>query len=436
MARCFLIGLLALLLVSPLAPARADDDAQARAAFEQAEALIVERRFDDARRVLAATPRNSEYAQVYGAFVQARIDEETGRLTTARDAYRRILDGHPGLARVRLHLARTLARLEDAEAARKHFEFVLGAPDIAAPLADRVRRDMRALEGAKRWSAQAYVTIAPTTNMTSGASRDVVTLGGINFTPTRAARRRSGVGAMYGADLGYAAPIAGDWGWIATLSTSHRDHTNGDFDDRGVRASAGLRYLLPGGVATLEMTGFRRWFGGDEFQYTFGPLLSARVFASDRDRITASASLVEQRFDSLSFQNGRRFSANATWDRFTLPGQFARVGATFDRETTRSDHLTYSEFGGLIGYNFDMPFALAVYPEASFAMRHYDGDFPLLGAPRRDRRFVGSLALVKKDLAFMGLAPRMQVSYTLNRSNVKFYEFDRFDVNVTLTRGF
>jgi hypothetical protein len=85
-ARCFLIGLLALLLVSPLAPARADDDAQARAAFEQAEALIVERRFDDARRVLAATPRNSEYAQVYGAFVQARIDEETGRLTTARDA--------------------------------------------------------------------------------------------------------------------------------------------------------------------------------------------------------------------------------------------------------------------------------------------------------------------------------------------------------------
>lgn len=436
MTRIWRFACLALLLACCVcAPARSDE-ATEKPAFERIERLISERRFEDARRALSAAPRDSEYARVYGAFVAARIDEETGRLTSARDAYRAILDQYPALARVRLHLARTLSRLEDADAARRHYEFVLGAPDIAAPLAERVRTDMRALEGAKRWTAQGYVTIAPTTNMTSGPSRDVVVIGGLPFTPSQAGRAKSGIGALYGADLGYAAPLAGDWGWLATLSTNHRDHTNRTYDDRTARASAGLRYLLPGGVATLEMTGSRRWFGGEEYQYTFGPLLSARVFATERDRITASVSLAEQRYDSTSHQNGRRMIVAGAWDRFTLPGQFARFGASFERETTRSDHLTYSEFGGLFGYNFELPMALALYPEAAFAVREYDGDFPLSGEPRRDRRFVGSLSIVKKDLAFMGLAPRMQVSYTMNLSNVKFYEYDRFDVSLTLTRGF
>ncbi|MBX9759676.1 MAG: surface lipoprotein assembly modifier [Beijerinckiaceae bacterium] len=427
---------LALLLAWSAPAASQSGEAGEKSAFEQIERLIGEARFEDARGALSAMPRESQYARVYGAFVQARIDEETGRLTRARDAYRAILHEHPDLARVRLHLARTLAKLEDGDAARRHYEFVLGAPDIAAPLADRVRNDLRALEGQKRWSAQGYVTVAPTTNMTSGPSRDVIVIGGLPFTPSSAGQKAAGVGALYGADLGYAAPIAGDWGWLATLSTNNLDYAGSLYDDRMARVSAGLRYLLPGGVATLEMTGGRRWFGGEGYLYSFGPLLTARVFASERDRITASASLAEQRYDSLDHQNGRRLTVSGVWDRFTLPGQFARVGVTFERETTRSDHLTYREFGGLAGYSFDMPMALAVYPEVAVALREYDGDFPLLGLPRRDRRLVGSLALVKKDLSFMGLAPRMQVSYTMNLSNVKFYEYDRFDVSLTLTRGF
>jgi outer membrane protein len=427
--RILLAALVALLCLGA-AVARADDDGRARVIYQEAEAAINERRFNDARSLLGDAPRDTEYARIYGAFVRARLDEETGRLTSARDAYRTILDKHPGLARVRLHLARTLARLEDTDAARRHFDFVLGAPDIAAPLADRVRQDMRALDGARQWTAQGYVTIAPTTNMTSGPSRDEIVIGGLPFTPTEEGRRKSGVGVLYGADLGYAALIEGNWGWLATLSTSHRDHASRMYDDRSVRASAGLRYLLPGGVATLEVTGARRWFGGDEYQYAFGSLLSARVFASERDRLTASVGLTEQRYDESSIQNGRRLALSANWDRFTLPGQFARFGVMFERETTQSDHLTYNEYGGLLGYNFELPMALSIYPEAAFALRSYDGDFPLFGAPRRDRRFVGSLSLVKKDLAVMGLAPRLLVSYTLNQSNVKFYEYDRFDVSL------
>ncbi len=41
-----------------------------------------------------------------------------------------------------------------------------------------------------------------------------------------------------------------------------------------------------------------------------------------------------------------------------------------------------------------------------------------MGEARRDHRVVGSLSLVKKDFAVMGLAPRLLISYTYNFSNV------------------
>ena len=427
---------LALLLASFVSPAARSDAAAEKAAFEQAEQLIEAHRFDEARKLLAATPRESGYARIYGAFVDARLAEDTGRLTTARDAYRKILEAQPSLARVRLHLARTLAKLADNDAARRHYEFVLGAADVTAPYVDRVRADMRLLDGAKSWSAQGYVTVAPTSNMTSGASQDVIIIGGLPFTPAAASRRRPGIGALYGADLSYAAPVSGNWGWVGTLSTVNRDYQGSAYDDRAARASAGVRYLVPGGVAMLELVGNRRWFGGAGYQYSFGPLLSTRFFATEKDRITASASFAEQRYDDANYLNGHRISLAASWDRFTWPGQFVRVGASYERETARNDHMAFNEFGGLVGYSIETPWALSVYPEFAYAYRAYEGDFPLLNEPRRDHRVVGSLSLVKTNFTLFGLAPRVLVSYTYNFSNVKFYQHDRIDTALTLTRSF
>ncbi len=421
---------------APALASGAPEHARTRAILEQAERFIDQGRFDDARILLDALAREDDYARVYGAFVDARLEEASGRLTRARDAYRKILAARPGLARVQLHLARTLAQLEDHEGARVHFESVLGAPDIAAPLADRVRQDARALEGAKRWSAQGYVTLAPTTNMTSGTSQERVTIGQLDFTPAKSGQRKSGLGALYGADLAYAAPLSDDWGWLATLSTLHRDHTHRTFDDRSVRAASGLRYLLPAGVATLEMAGQRRWFGGADYLYAFGPQATARLFVGQRNRLTFSASAMAQRYDEEDYRNGHRLAFNASFDRFTRQGQFLRLGASVERERARNDHLAFHELGGLVGYNLELPMGMTIYPEASYARRDYEGDFPLMSAPRRDRRFMGSMTFVKKDFTFGGLAPRLQVTYTDNRSNVKLFQYDRLDFNLTLTRSF
>ena len=417
-------------------PAAPHTDARARQSFEQAEAAISLGRFDDATRLAASVERDTPYTQIYGRFVEARIAEATGRLTVARDIYRSILADHPGLARVRVHLARTLSALEDTDAARHHYEILLGAGDIDASLIDRIRTDKQALEQQKRWTASSYITMAPTTNMTSGTSLTAVDLSGASFTPSNASRKRSGFGAIYGGDAAFTAPLADNWGWLATLLTQHRDYANRDYDDRSVATSAGLRYLLPAGVLTAELTAQRRWFANDAYQFTTGPRVTLRSFIDHQNRVTVVTSFVLQRYDDLTYQDGRHASVSASWDHFTAPGQFVRLGLLYNDEKTKLSHLDYHEAGLVAGYQLDLPFAIAAYPEVTLSWRPYRGDFPFASAPRRDRQASASLTLVKKDLSVFGFAPRLQATYIRNKSNVGFYDYDKLDGNLTLTREF
>ncbi|MDB5640958.1 MAG: repeat-containing protein precursor [Hyphomicrobiales bacterium] len=409
---------------------------QVRQAYERAEFDITQGRVEDASRIVASVPRATPYAAIYGRFLDGRIAEATGRLTVARDIYRSILAAHPDLARVRVHLARTLSALDDVDAARHHYETLLGSGDIDASILDRIRTDTQAIERQKRWTASSYITVAPTTNMTSGTSLSAFDLSGATFTPAESGRKRSGVGVLYGGDAAYVAPLADNWGWLATLSTQHRDYSNKDFDDRSGAVSAGLRYLLPAGVLTGEMTAQRRWFANDAYQFAAGPKITLRSLFGTANRITVTSSFSLQRYDSLSYQDGQHVSLSASWDRFTAVGEFARIGVTFNAEKTQLAHLDYRESGFFAGYNFELPAAIVAYPEVAISWRPYHGDFPFSDSPRKDRQASASLTVLKKDISMFGFAPRVQATYLRNRSNIGLYDYNKLEGNLTLTREF
>src|ERR1039458_4813623 len=132
--------------------------------------------------------------------------------------------------------------------------------------------------------------------------------------------------------------------------------------------------------------------------------------------------------------NGNRSSVS--FDRFTLPGQFARIGVAFDQEKTATDFWTYSEYAALVGYYAELPYGVTVYPEVSYAARDYSGIFPFMTGPRQDRRWSASLSLTKRDLLIFGFAPRLIYTYTANYSNVGLYAYDKHSVISLLTRAF
>jgi hypothetical protein len=71
-------------------------------------------------------------------------------------------------------------------------------------------------------------------------------------------------------------------------------------------------------------------------------------------------------------------------------------------------------------------------------LRHegYQGDFSILDEPREDWRGNVTLNLTKRDFTIFGYAPVIEYSYTVNDSNVPFFDFDAHGLDFRLTKAF
>ena len=90
-----------------------------------------------------------------------------------------MLIGRPGLARVRLELARAFFFKGENDLSRRHFEHVL-AGNPPAPVVANVRRFLAEIRARQRWTLLAGFALAPDTNIggTSGERIIYIDIGG------------------------------------------------------------------------------------------------------------------------------------------------------------------------------------------------------------------------------------------------------------------
>ncbi|MER2604459.1 MAG: surface lipoprotein assembly modifier [Siculibacillus sp.] len=417
---------------APVATAR---PSPMRAHLLTIEAMIEQGRIVEARDALAATPRTEEFARVYGGFLDARIAEATGDLSAARDGYRAILAERPELARVRHSLARVLAAIGDHQAARHHYELILGA-DVGSDVAERLRNDIDAMNRAKHWTAQVMFSLVPTSNLSNGTAAGSVLIGGIPFVPAAAAQQKGGLAAVYGVQIAHRMPVFDDMGILSTFGTTHTDGPGRTWDQRTVEATIGPQFRLGAGVVTLEALASRTWFGVDPYSLTWGARLGGRFLLSDQWRLTASTTLTRQQFDQAPWQTGPRSTTTVALDRSMGSHGFVRLKATHDHQKAELAHLSHHDIGGSIGFYWEAPWGITVFPEVGHAERYHTGDFPLTSSPRHDRRTSIGTTVTKRDLSILGLAPKLIYSYTRNTSNIDLYTYSRHDLNLTLTKEF
>ena len=108
----------------------------------------------------------------------------------------------------------------------------------------------------------------------------------------------------------------------------------------------------------------------------------------------------------------------------------------FESVKSQDPATSYSTyFGGLNVYK-EFPMGLTVNANAQARISPFDGPDSLTGLTRFDDRYVGSLTLTKRDLNFVGFAPSLNYTYTLNKSNVAFFDYDSHAINFNLTKDF
>src|SRR3954447_26821072 len=175
-------ALLAAFLHVAMASAALADD------FDDAKAAITSGDFDTAQQILAPIVA-SEPDNVEAQFLQATIATLQERWSDALVLYRRILDQHPDLLRVRLDYARAL--FEDHQDEEADYNFRLALPNVPEAVAGNIYTFLNRIDARKRFTYSLSVAGGYDTNINAASSLNQLTLFGLNFILEPGAQQKS-----------------------------------------------------------------------------------------------------------------------------------------------------------------------------------------------------------------------------------------------------
>lgn len=409
--------------------------ASSREALLLARALITTGRIEEARALIDGwQPDHPEHGQRV-RFVEGLVAAARGDHRKAVAIYRKMLADRPDLDSVRIELTKSLFMLNDDDAAKAQAERL-----VAAGVDDRIGGTMstllKVLDSRRPVRFSGYVSLLPSSNVNNGTDRTTVPLGDIDLTIDDSSRRKSGIGMMLGGEVIYRQNFTPTAAFVGSLSAVGRFYPRIERSLVTVDASAGIEKsfgntrVLASVISGGGMTDFKedlRYLGG-RVELTMNPWPGWRLFSST----------------SLRYEQDRATDANSGWlgtttvyaDRMVGPSRFVRLIAGAGASRKDEERFSYGEALGGLGFYNEFSYGLTAYVQGTVAARQYRGDYPGLGAARRDTRATAQIVLTKRDLNFAGFAPQLAYTFERNVSNAAFYDTTRHDVELRWTKDF
>lgn len=435
------------LQAAPAAQPTAAQEQEFQASDDNARARILISLSKGGHHELAATlltryPLSGEFAVNRTLYIEGLIEQGRGNLSGAVAKYRKALADDPSLTLVRSELANTLAMLDEDDSAKHHLQLLM-AEARSEQEAAGIRSFMDRLDAKRPFAFNAYVSVAPSTNINDGSSIDKVTVsngenqGEIDIDPDSEAK--SGIGLSAGASVGYHRRLGNDFAVVAGAGVGGRIYKDSDYNSYGASQSVELRYLLDGGYLGIGGVASEN-FKTDElgFSYmSFGPRVSAQKQITQRDRINASAVYEWRRYTDNADSNGYAFLADASWTHALSSD--ANVGLLLGYNRVNSEALDYKSYhavsAGMSLYK-ELPQGITLDLLGNYRFAHFDEPFFLYDERRKDHRLLGQATFTKRDLNIYGFAPSIEYTYIYNSSNIANYQFDSHSVEFKLTKDF
>ena len=398
--------------------------------------------FDLADELLGKLGPRSLATELRGQYLTGVLRKAQGRYEEAIDVFRALLAGRPELTRVRLELAHTLYQAKQDESARHHFELVLGASAADPNLERTVRGFISSMDARRRWQFSTYMTVAPSTNLNQGSDKRTVTLNGLPFILSESSVKQRGVGVVSGFQGGYFHPLGQGLDLLTTVGLHVKRYKQSEFNDTLGTLSIGPRWRWDRGFVGFYGTAESRQVEDADQYKSWGGLLSTGYSLTSQDMMFGDVSCSKRSFDedwrgsNLEYWSGHACSLAGRFERHLDSATYVRVLGSLGRENTARDHLDNRFYAGGFGAYRELTMGISLYLQALYTRRRFLGDYPVIGEPRVDDRIDLSTQLIKRDFQIFGLAPALQYTYTINKSNVEFLAFDAHGVSLTLTKKF
>lgn len=370
------------------------------------------------------------------AFLQSVVFRRTGRPAEAEKLLRQIVSERPAYTRVRLELAAVLAEMGRREAAAYHLKLLA---DSASDLGTRRRFEsfIEQINPEEPFAIGGFITIAPSTNVNNGAGGETIYLGGLPFEIAPRGRAQSGVGLRAGVNAALNHRLTETLSIYAAGSAVVSEYSGSQFDTITGDFRLGLRHTGVRRMISVEMISDRRWIAREPVDWGLGARLFMRQPLAPRLLFSGELQFVDRRYDDVPaarmhtwFGRGRLTYSFAAGRAVYVEGGFVE-----ERVPDRPHHSFTGGFGE-IGVFGELPLGINASLALKAGLRSYDARFPGAAGPREDEYYEARATFLKRDLSFRGFTPQLGLSYYLQRSNVVLYDFDRYAVDVTLTKEF
>jgi tetratricopeptide (TPR) repeat protein len=394
-----------------------------------------------AANLLKRYPLSGKFGRNRQLFIEGLILRARGNLTGAAKNYRAALADDPSLTLVRAELAQTLFQLEEDDSAKHHLNLLMAeAPNEYE--AQGIRSFIDTIDARRPFSFNAYVSVAPSTNVNNGSiNKTVYDANGNPGDIDPDSQAQSGIGFSTGLSAGYSHRLGNDFSVVLGGGVNASIYTDDDYNRYGASQSVELRYLLTGGflgagLVTSENYSYDIYAQDHEFYYSYGPRISLQKAISPQDRLNLSSVYEWRDYEIGSSGNGTALMVDGSWNHAFDSSLTASLGAGYDRIKAEIDFISYETYSGSFGLYKELPRGITVDLSGEVRFSEFDAMHPIAGVTRKDTRLTGSVALTKRDFNIWGYAPSLEYTYVYNDSNISLYEFDSHALDFRLSKDF
>jgi outer membrane protein len=401
-------------------------------------ALIAEGRFDEAFQVAENFEPDHPNHAARVAFVRGLAAKAQGKNRVAARAFRDVLAVQPDLIPARQQLAHALFLDGDNEAASHHFK-ILAANETDPNLRTLYSSFETAIEQRQPWQASGYVTTITSSNTNKGSNHSSFEALGLTGNIDKKARKKAGIGVSAGAFGSY------DWllgeGLSLRGAASVDTRTFRETEESWLGFATSLKPAVTSEDGRLRVAlgpsfeaGVR---GYDDLSYLRSGIAGDITAILDQGLVfSGSASALYQNYDDQDVADGWRYSLDTQLIKSLSATTSVGVNAGLFVEKLELDRLSHLDWtvGASLSQEWQGGFITRVAP---FVSHHkYDGKMVFKPEARSDWAYGVSTQVSNRQLEAYGFSPVLNYSYTRQKSNDPFSDYDSHDLFITLTRAF
>ncbi len=392
-----------------------------------------------ARTLLEKQVLEGEHAANRTLYIEGLILKGEGKPVLAIDKFRAALASDPSLTLVRSDLIEALVEIEQDDAAKHHLRLLESeAPDETT--ASGIRSFIEQINARRPYTINAYVSAAPTTNINNGTRNRKVYSPFLRqtFEIDPDSREKDAFGLSFGVNGSFSKRLSEDYRFIASGNIETRIYDNFDYNALGASQAAELRHIFDRGYISLGFISSQDLSSDDLdlSHVSYGPRFAAEVAIDHQNRFNGTATYEWHDFQGSSESDNAVFSIDGSLTHAFNSTFTTSVSAGYANTQAVLDTLSFDTWSGGMTLYKEVSNGLTFDVGGELRFSKFDELNVAAAVTREDIKFIGTVALTKRDLSFLGIAPSLQYTFIFNDSNIAVFDFDSHSLDLKFTKSF